>query len=354
MEVPGYLFNANVILSSTLSSGRQSAEGGEPLISIGVTTYDRPQMLRQCVASILGQSYSNIEIIIGNDCVEDLVTFDSLGVDNDPRIRIVNHPYNIGAYNNNYYLLRVATGDLFTWLADDDLMHPDFLGIAYAALSQSKVKSLFVNYVSGPDPDGIFPGKVGSTATRILSGPEFISEYTSRRIKTVGNYGVFRREVFEEFAEVERFGTGLPVYGDTFMPILAATKGDVAYVDLDLIFLRTHAHSRSASLDCIENYASAQKDFLAEFERRCRKYMAAPEYECHLVNLLKWFAGDGWHVIGRRYPGVHQRLSNFMRYILDTIVPRVPAHSRAAFWGFATKMALGDSLRFMASRFLRA
>jgi len=310
-------------------------------------------MLRQCLGSILGQSYSNIEVIIGNDFVEEPVTFDSLGIGNDPRVRIVNHPYNIGAYSNNYYLLRVATGELFTWLADDDLMHPDFLGIACAALSQSRVKSLFVNYVSLPDPEGIFPGKVGPIVPRIFSGQEFIREYTSRRIKTVGNYGVFRREVFEELAEVKRFGTGLPVYGDTFMPILAATRGDVAYVDLDLIFLRTHANSRSASLDCIENYASAQKDFLTEFERRCRGYMGAPEYECQLVNLLKWFAGDGWHVIGRRYPEVCQRLSNFMRYMLDTIMPSVPAYSRAAFWGFATKMALGDSLRFITSRLLR-
>ena len=232
-------------------------------------------------------------------------------------------------------------------------MHPDFLRIAHAVLSKSKVKALFANYVSQPDPAGIFPRKVSPIAPRILSGQEFIREYTSRRIKTVGNYGVFRREVFEKLAEVERFGTGLPVYGDTFMPILAATRGDVAYVDLDLIFLRTHANSRSASLDCIENYASAQKDFLAEFERRCRAYMGVPEYECQLMNLLKWFAADGWHVIGRRYPGVRQRLSNFMRYILDTIAPTVPVHSRVAFWAFATKMVLGDSLRFMASRFLR-
>jgi len=339
--------------SSTLGTKKQFAENNEPLITIGVPTYDRRELLRQCVASILSQSYTNIEVIIGNDCIDQPLTFDSLGIQEDPRVRIINHAENLGAYNNHYYLLREATGDWFTWLADDDLMHPEFLQIAYDVFSKYNVNSVYTNYVAKPDPYGCFPKKVTSVAPQIFSGSEFIEEYSSRRIKTVGNYGVFRRELFKKLGDVKRFGTGLPVYVDTFMPILAASLGVLAYVDLELIFLRTHTSSNSASADCIEAYSSAQKDFLVEFNQCCREYSGTPDYQRQLVNMLKWFAADGWHVIGRRHPGLYQRISGFCRYTRETIVPILPARSRVAFWAYTIKMIIGDSMRYLASRFLR-
>lgn len=334
-------------------SKKQGEVDDRPLITIGVTTYDRPQLLRQCVDSILSQSYSNIEVIIGNDFVPEPVTFNSLGIKEDLRVRIVNHPKNIGAYNNNYYLLRVASGELFTWLADDDLMHPDFLNIAHEILSKFNVNCVFTNYVAQPDPCGSFPKKIAPVAPKVLSGAEFMAEYTSRRIKVIGNYGVFRRELFEKLGSVRRFGAGLPVYGDTFMPIVAASLGNVAYVDLDLVFLRTHVGSRSASLDCIDDYSSAQKDFLSEFDRCCREYLGGSEYQRQLVGMLQWFAADGWHVIGRRHSSVYQRVIEFFRYVIDTLAPRLPSSSRGAFGLSLVVMVMVDSLKYSASRFLK-
>ena len=341
-------------MPSTLGATKQVAEKGEPpLITIGVTTYDRPQMLRQCVASILSQSYSNIEVIIGNDFVDQPVTFDSLGIKEDPRVRIVNHPQNIGAYNNNYFLLREASGDWFTWLADDDLMHREFLKVAYDTFSTHNVNSVFTNYLAASDPDGVFPRAIRVVAPQIFSGSEFINEYSSRRIKTVGSYGIFRRELCQKLGSVKRFGSGLPVYGDTFMPILAASFGSVAYVDLDLIFLRTHKDSRSANSDCIETFSSAQKDFLTEFERCCGKLMEPSDYQRQLVNMLDWFATDGWAVICRRQHGVYKRIINFYWYSKNDLMPYFPASFKGNFRLFVVKLVVSDSLRSLASRVLR-
>lgn len=320
------------------------------LITIGVTTYDRPQLLTQCVASILSQSYSNIEVIIANDYVEVPVTFDLLGLGVDPRVRIINHPENIGAYNNNYYLLREAKGDWFTWLADDDLMHPEFLQISYDVLSKFNVNSVFTNYVAGVDPNDIFPKMISKIDPKIFSGAEFMKEYTSRRIKTVGSYGVYRRNLFEKFNTIKRFGTGLPVYGDTFIPILAASLGEVAYVDTDLIFLRTHPGSRSVSSDCIETYASAQKDFLDEFEQCCSKTMTLYDYQHHLLNMLKWFAIDGWAVIGRKYQSIFGRIAGFSTYAKRTLMPRLPMRLRLVFGLFLSRLFMSDLVMIMASR----
>ncbi|MGZ9148858.1 MAG: glycosyltransferase family 2 protein, partial [Candidatus Deferrimicrobiaceae bacterium] len=38
-----------------------------PLVSVIVPTYNRPEMLADCLRSILHQTYPNVEIIVVND-----------------------------------------------------------------------------------------------------------------------------------------------------------------------------------------------------------------------------------------------------------------------------------------------
>lgn len=324
-----------------------------PLISIGVTTYDRPELLRECLASILAQTYDNIEVIVANDFVESPVTFDSLGLKPDDRVRIVNHPQNIGAYKNNHFLLAAAKGDWFTWLADDDLMHEDFLEISHYVFSANPVNSVFTNYVASASPAGIFPKPVKPTVPRLMASQEFLDAYTSRSIRTVGSYGVFRRDLFEQFGSVPRFGSGLPVYGDTFIPILAASLGTLAYVDLDLIFLRTHPDSRSASSANLEDYASAQRDFMAEFESRCLELPTVEPSRRQVRNMVTWFAADSWAVTCRGTQGVLPRLVIFSRHALDTLLPMVKGTDKLRLSLYMCKMVLADTLRQLAARQFR-
>ncbi len=323
-----------------------------PRITVGITAYNRPEMLRECVASILGQSYQYFDILIGNDYVDGPVTFASLGIPVDPRIRIVNHPQNIGAYNNNYFLLREASGDWFTWLADDDLMHPDFLQIAYEVLSENDVNSVFSNYVAAPDPVGLFPKAIVRRHPEIFDGHEFIDRYTSRRLKVVGSYGVFRREILPDIGGVHRFGTGLAVYVDTFIPIVAASLGRVAYVDLDLVFLRTHAGSASATSNDLDAYLTAQRDYLAEFDKRCRR-LAGGSFDQWANDTLIWFATDVWAVICRGRLTALPRLWTFFRYVADILKRHIPQRFATPFLSLVTKLVLVDTLKQSARRVLR-
>lgn len=340
-------------MGTTAMSVGASSSSELPLITIGVTTYDRPELLKECIGSILAQTYQNVEIIIGNDFVQSPVSFESLSIDPDKRIHIINHPENIGAYKNNHFLLAAANGDWFTWLADDDLMHPDFLEIAYGVFSVNAVNAVFTNYVAAVSPAGVFPKPVQSQPARLLRSPEFVDEYTSRAIRTVGSYGVFRRDLFEQIDCVKRFGVGLPVYGDTFIPILAASLGAVAYVDLDLVFLRTHAGSRSASSARLEDYSSAQRDFMSEFETRCRGFLTRQAHQRQVRNMVKWFAADSWAVICRGNPGVVQRIATFFRLSMNTLLPMACGGDRLALATYMSRIVLGDSVRYFASSLLR-
>ena len=324
-----------------------------PLITIGVTTYNRPELLKECINSILSQTYQNYEIIIGNDFVERLVSFESLSILPDDRIRIVNHPKNIGAYNNNYYLLATASGDWFTWLADDDLMHPKFLECAIRVAAKHDVNSVFTNYTAALSPSGIFPANISCKDPMILSGDEFLDKFTSRQIRAIGCYGLLNRKILPDIASAPRFGIGRPVYVDTFIPIIAASHGELAYIDEPLVFLRTHQASGSASDSCLETYSSAQADFLFEFERIRKSATLPSNYEWQIEGLLHWFALDGWAVIWRKHLGIFRRLVNFVSYSYSTLLPHLHGYRKVKFSLFLLRVSALDSARALASRLLK-
>lgn len=325
-------------MTSLSDSSDPAKLGGRPKITIGVTAYNRPDLLRECVRSILDQEYPNVEILIGNDYVPGPVTYASLGLCEDPRIRIINHPRNIGAYQNNYFLLREAKGDWFTWLADDDLMHPMFLRLAYEALTSTDALSFFSSYAAAPDPAGIFPGKPGLHGDlRIYEGAEFVTEYASRRIRAVGSYGVFRRELLAPIDSVQRFGSGLAVYVDTFIPFVAAERGRVAYRNADLVFLRTHAGSQSASSSALPEYSSAQRDFMIELGKRDESWVDRATAEGWRTDFLWWFAQDTWHVVCRGTISIPARVRVFVRFFCETLLPFIPVRQKL---GLLTKVAM--------------
>lgn len=100
-----------------------------PLISIGIPTYNRPRQLRHALASIMGQTYPHIEVIVADNCSPGTETQEVVKefMKQDSRIRYVRQSNNIGMFHNFKWVLEVAQGDYFAWLADDDTRERNFL-----------------------------------------------------------------------------------------------------------------------------------------------------------------------------------------------------------------------------------
>jgi glycosyltransferase involved in cell wall biosynthesis len=104
------------------------------LVSVIVPVYNRPDMLRQAVASVLAQTYTDFEIVI----VDDESTDDTPRVieelrASDPRIRGLRRP------NGGPGLAResgrlAAEGEFLQYLDSDDLLLPRKLELQVAAL----------------------------------------------------------------------------------------------------------------------------------------------------------------------------------------------------------------------------
>ena len=107
-------------------------------ITIGLTTYRRKTFLKQAIKSILSQNYKNFELLIGNDYPSKKITLKDLGFNRDSRIKIINHKKNLGEVENLNYLLKKCNTEWFTWMADDDQFHQNYLSILINHLESNK------------------------------------------------------------------------------------------------------------------------------------------------------------------------------------------------------------------------
>jgi glycosyltransferase involved in cell wall biosynthesis len=100
----------------------------QPMVSIGVPTYQRAKTLGRAVESALEQSYSNIEVIICDDGSNDAT--ETLGRDlskRDTRVRYLRSPTNLGLAANHNRLFAEMRGRYVMMLCDDDWLEPMYV-----------------------------------------------------------------------------------------------------------------------------------------------------------------------------------------------------------------------------------
>jgi GT2 family glycosyltransferase len=113
-----------------------------PKVSIIIPFKDKPDLLKQCVASIIGKSsYNNYEIILlSNNSVEE-ETFSYLNsVKSDKHCRIFkwDHPFNYSKINN--YGRKQASGDYLIFLNNDtEVITPNWLEELVGVASQPEI-----------------------------------------------------------------------------------------------------------------------------------------------------------------------------------------------------------------------
>ncbi|OYD95951.1 glycosyl transferase [Nostoc sp. 'Peltigera membranacea cyanobiont' 213] len=98
----------------------------QPLVSVIIPTYNRPEYLKQAIASAIQQTYQNIEIIISDNCSEE-DTQAIVASFADLRIRFWRHEQNVGMLANQQHAFKMAQGKYVASLHDDDMWNEDFL-----------------------------------------------------------------------------------------------------------------------------------------------------------------------------------------------------------------------------------
>jgi glycosyltransferase involved in cell wall biosynthesis len=96
------------------------------LISVIIPTYNRARSIARSVRSVLRQSYSNLELIVVDDCSTDETCAIVEGFD-DPRLRLIRREKNGGAGVARHSGVLAANGELIAFLDSDDVFLPEKL-----------------------------------------------------------------------------------------------------------------------------------------------------------------------------------------------------------------------------------
>lgn len=261
----------------------------KPFFSIGVPTFNRHDLLRETLDSILAQDFADFEVVVGNDYTAEMLSGEMLGI-TDPRIRFVNHPVNLREVGNMNALLGAARGRYFTWLFDDDLFEPGFLSAAHATLTgQGCPPALFPRYRVLEDGAPCVAAEVAPGAVNHYSGREFLANYFSGRLEVISTTAFFATELFREtVGGVEELcDSAVGLYCEYLLLVKCALLGEILCVDAPYVVFRAHAESWGASNTELHKYLQGGERLVLRSAAVLRHPDLRPELERSLLGLSR-------------------------------------------------------------------
>jgi glycosyltransferase involved in cell wall biosynthesis len=108
-----------------------------PCLSIGLPVFNGEDYVEQAIVSILSQTYTDFEFVISDNASTDRTEEICRSyAAKDQRIKYFRNPKNIGATQNWYRVLDLASGEYFASVAHDDLYAPDYMEKCISVLDQ--------------------------------------------------------------------------------------------------------------------------------------------------------------------------------------------------------------------------
>jgi glycosyltransferase involved in cell wall biosynthesis len=234
------------------SPEQPGAEASLPLVSVGVPTRGRPELLRQTIATIVEQDYQGpIEILVVHDKEAADPTLSELSVANRTVRSVTNDgtPGLAGARNTG---LRLTSGEIVASCDDDDLWHPEKIRKQVQRLQQDRdllAVGTGIRLLMSADRIVDWPGKEETVSHQRLLGSR-VKELHSSTL-------AMRRVAFDKAGEYDE---SLPNgYGEDYDWLLRASRvGKIGVI--------------------IEPLADIRKDVPSWFRDRADNTIAAFEY----------------------------------------------------------------------------
>lgn len=98
-------------------------------ISVIITGYNCEQYAKQCIDSVLNQTYNNVEVLCYDDASTDKTREILLPYVDSNNVWLMTTKENVGALYGRYVLTRMATGDIICFLGMDDYLQPNALEV---------------------------------------------------------------------------------------------------------------------------------------------------------------------------------------------------------------------------------
>lgn len=106
-----------------------------PIVSVIIPSFNHEKYVRECIQSVLNQTFEDFEIIVTDDASTDH-TADIIEGLKDSRIQLFRHHKNLGVSLAANNCLLHASGRYVAWLSSDDAWYPEKLSVQVGYLEQ--------------------------------------------------------------------------------------------------------------------------------------------------------------------------------------------------------------------------
>ncbi len=294
---------------------RVGIKNEKKLISVIIPVYNVKYYIRECLDSVLAQTYSELEILLVDDGSTD-------GSDricdeyaqNDARIRVI-HRKNGGLSVARNTGIHESRGEYLSFVDSDDAVSPVFIECLYnmCVESGSDIAICGIKVAGGKDGVKMDSLLSGSAAYDCQVDRESsvkgcdIKEYTSRELLdlfynpdmhhniVVAWNKLYRREIIADI----RYPEGVVYEDESTTHAFIYNSQKIAYTEAKLYFYRKRPGSITTSkfslkrLDVLEAY-KRRRQFYAEHDEKI--YEVREEY-CQLSAFL-----DFYYILGKKMP----------------------------------------------------
>jgi len=234
-----------------------------PTVSVCIPTYNGEEYLKDCLNSVLSQTFSDFEVLIIDDQSSDqTLSIAKEYANQDVRIQVVQNSKNLGLVGNWNRCAQIAQGEWIKFVFQDDLIASQCLEkMLDASQSESSIICCRRDFIFSPNtPDNIrrFYENILELKHFFPQGGELsIEEYCQLILGNLGHNFVgeptavmMRREVFHRFGA---FNPALIQICDLEFWTRIAVNTGITYVPETLATFRLHGQSTSS-----KNHADRQ------------------------------------------------------------------------------------------------
>jgi glycosyltransferase involved in cell wall biosynthesis len=224
-----------------------------PAVSVIIPTYNRADFIVDAVASVLNQSFEDIEVLVVDDGSAD-DTLARLSTINDRRLRVYPST-NSGRSKSRNMALAFATGEFIAFNDSDDLYLPGKLEMQVKYLRENPKVAMIYTAATHIDGDGVpLPGRYDATA----SGDIYYKVAFFRPVTIALPTVMVRADIIRAAGA---FDTAQTRFEDTDLWRRISRDYLVHGIDIETCAIRTHSGNFLKSLD--PNDIMVQLDYYA-------------------------------------------------------------------------------------------
>ena len=275
----------------------------DPLVSIGLPVYNGEKYLAESIATLLAQTYTNIELIIcDNASTDGTREVCECFAATDSRVRYHRNETNIGGANNHNLTFELASGKYFRWAAHDDIAEPELIKRCVEVLeARPEIVVCHTNFLH-IDDCGRVTGRVSRNHCSSPSASNRFATMASARDFCEETYGVIRSDIFAR-THLQQDYTG----SDRTLMSEIALYGP--YYNIDEYLFKKRLHRANQYLDWRTRMAWFGDDFVgrivlpwwvqfADYLRVIRRVpmVSAERGRCYLF-MFTWAARNSRHLL---------------------------------------------------------